>query len=37
MKFSVALKRFNMLKQRLKENPDLRKQYKDTINTYLEK
>ena len=35
--YSVALKRFNMPKQQLKGDPDLRKKYADTINTYIEK
>ena len=35
--FSVALKRFNTLKQRLERDPDLRKKYEDTVNTYIEK
>ena len=35
--YNIALKRFNMLKQRLKRDPDLRKKYEDTINTYIKK
>ena len=35
--FSVALKRFNTRKQRLERDPDLRKKYEDTVNTYIEK
>ena len=35
--FNVALKRFNTLKQRLERDPDLRKKYEDTVNTYIEK
>ena len=33
--YKIALKRFNMLKQRLKQDSDLRKKYYDTINTYI--
>ena len=32
---NMALKRFNMLKQRLKRDPDLRKKYEDTIINYI--
>ena len=35
--YNMALKRFNMLKQRLKRDPDLRKKYEDTIITYIQK
>ena len=35
--YNIALKRSNMLKQRLKRDPDLRKKYEDTINTYIKK
>ena len=35
--FNVGLKRFNVLKQQLKRDLDLRKKYEDTINTYIEK
>ena len=35
--YNITLKRFNMLKQRLKRDPDLRKKYEDTINTYIKK
>ena len=35
--YNLAFKRFNILKQQLKTDPDLRKKYKDTINTYIEK
>ena len=35
--YNVAFKRFNMVKQRFKRGPDLRKRYEDTINTYIEK
>ena len=34
---NVALKRFIRLKQQLKIDPDLRENYKDTINTYNKK
>ena len=35
--YNMALKRFNMLKQLLKRDPDLRKKYEDTIITYIQK
>ena len=34
---NVALKRFIRLKEQLKVDPDLRENYKDTINTYNKK
>ena len=35
--YNVALERFNMLKQKLKRDLDLRKKYEDSINTYIKK
>lgn len=35
--YNVALTKFNVLKERLKRNPDLRKKCEDIINDYLEK
>ena len=35
--YNMALKRINMLKQRLKRDPDLRKKCEDTIITYIQK
>ena len=33
--YNVALKRFNMLKQQLKRDPDFEKKYDNIINTYI--
>ena len=35
--YNVALTKFNVLKERLKRNPDLRKKFEDITNDYLEK
>ena len=35
--YNVALTKFNVLKERLKRNPDLRKKFEDIINNYLKK